>query len=213
MVFGFIYGDGMYNKEFWNRVYSGRVKPWLQDDFARFMIDSVRDYLKPEKSIMLDYGCGNGAVAAYFRNSGAIVDTAEIADDMVALLRSTYSGTNVYSVNTPSDIPHKYYYDNVLCLNVFHHISPEYWDVFLDQLHTLIKPGGRLIISGWDDSDYYLNQNDNVALATQCTSWTITSLVRHFVLSQWSLIDNTVRKFKYAGFEERSMRFYCLVAK
>ena len=177
------------------------------------MIKQIADYVKPENATVLDYGCGNGAVAAYFRAQGAIVDMAEIAEPMASYLRTKYPGATTYLVNTPSDIPAKQHYDYVLCLNVFHHIAPEYWDTFLEHLHHLEKSGGHLIISGWYDSDYYISQNENIALATNRTSWTISDLVSHYLPEKWSIIDDRVAKFKYGIFKERSMRFYYLTAK
>lgn len=203
----------MYDKQFWDNVYTNNITPWVRDDVTMHMINAVKNYITPSGALMLDYGCGSGGVAAYFRAQGAVVDLAEISDVQIMQLKKAFPNVNIFSVEMPTDVCACDKYDYVLCLNVLHHINPNAWSVFLDGLYGLVKPGGKLIVSGWDDTDYYLKEHANIALATQRFSWSVTDLIKYISPVKWNVQDNVVRNFKYGDFEERSMRFYCLVAK
>ena len=80
----------MYDKQFWDNVYTNNITPWVRDDVTMHMINAVKNYITPSGALMLDYGCGSGGVAAYFRAQGAVVDLAEISDEMLPYSKKAF---------------------------------------------------------------------------------------------------------------------------
>lgn len=208
----------MYGKLFWDDLYRAHLLdvPWMSDTHTQRHLNIITKYLVDVTGkTLLDYGCGNGRIAYHFYELGAIVTLADISETLVNWLLKEYASTSIQVVTaaTPFDINHKEHsYDIVIAGALFHHIQPELWYSFLIGFADLLKPGGQMIISGWDESDVLFSKTNRAPYTNEPT-WPINSL-RSVIVSSglYRIIDETQYDYTLPEFfyEHRVFRFFNL---
>ena len=177
----------MYTQEFWDNIYNDHYKdaPWMDDswktDINAVIVNDVALYLgKTNAGLrLLDYGCGNGHMGARFREMGMEVDLADISSVLVRKLHEEFDpapGIRIYRTDTPFDLPKTKKYDVVIAWNLFHHLHPATWHRFLSEFIDKMKAGGLLFISGWDNDDSIIKNDNNKAKFTQHPTWFVNDL-------------------------------------
>ena len=207
----------MFNRELWDRVYEKHLSdaPWLSN--ACFELYSpIIDFYLPDniKGLhILDYGCGNGKIAWRLHERGADVDMAEISQLMIEQLELQYPAgeVGIFEVEHPSDLSDLNRYDVVLTWMLFCNINPDYWESFLDGFCRIIKPGGTLIVGGWDCNDPINNENHNIVVYTEQRNWPINDL-KYYIDNRYSIVSDDCISVKLPFYEEtRLIRCYDLV--
>lgn len=84
---------------------------------------------------IVDVGCGNGDIAAEFKNRGILAFGIEGTENALAGLRIPTCCFDVLDLRKP--ITHKRYSDLAICFEVAEHIENEYTDIFINNLCSL----------------------------------------------------------------------------
>ncbi|MFF0767131.1 class I SAM-dependent methyltransferase [Streptomyces sp. NPDC003737] len=99
---------------------------------------------------VLDAGCGRGWFARALARGGHRVDAFDVSSAAVAQARGEGGGPR-YAVADLSGWRSPRPYDVVLCLDVlFHVLDEDAWAAALCNLASLVRPGGRLIVTDAD---------------------------------------------------------------
>ena len=100
---------------------------------------------------VLDFGCGSGRVLRQFEDearSATEMHGAELDERCVRWLRETFSPP--FGIEQASRLPPLGYpdghFDLIWSTSVFTHLADE-WSAWLAELHRLLAPGGRLVVS------------------------------------------------------------------
>ena len=207
----------MYNRDIWDSVYKKHKDdaPWLTDTCCNIYTAVIGKYL-PENIYglhFLDYGCGNGKIAARLRERGAIVDLAEISHLMVEWNRQKYPAVEVFEVEYPQQIK-KHGYDFIITWMLFCNIVPAFWSGFLSGFYDLLKPNGCLLIGGWDEADPINIRNNNIVLYTERQMWPVNPIIEHVEKDKFEVVSNEREMIKLPFYnEERAVRCYELLRK
>jgi tRNA (uracil-5-)-methyltransferase TRM9 len=146
-----------------NREFYGRFAEEFSDTRSpeRVNIDPLNPYLRDGTSI-LDAGCGNGRLAERLDQEGhsltyagvdAVPQLIQIARSKAAALRHTSASYYLADVTSPGwtkQLQAYHPFDVVVALALLHHIpGTEPRLQVLRDLHSLLCPGGVLIMSNW----------------------------------------------------------------
>lgn len=125
-------------------------------------LEKFKTSLKPGANI-LDVGCGSGVFADWFVQNGFSVTGLDISDEMIRYVRSTYPMVDAVCGTLQDVLGRKY--DGIWCCRVFHHISIEEQDKFLDLITELLSKNAKLYITTCiDDKTYEAYDSGNGAL-------------------------------------------------
>ncbi|MET9629629.1 class I SAM-dependent methyltransferase [Lentzea sp. NPDC006480] len=95
---------------------------------------------------ILDAGCGSGPLLAALRGRGAVVSGFDLSAGMLALARRRVPGADLRVADLAEPLPYAdAAFDDVIASLVLHYLGD--WGPALAELHRVLKPGGRLLIS------------------------------------------------------------------
>jgi len=96
---------------------------------------------------ILDVGCGSGPILADLRDRGATVTGVDASAGMLAQARATLgAGADLRVADLSEPLPFDDdTFDDVIASQVLHYLRD--WGPPLAELHRVLKPGGRLIVS------------------------------------------------------------------
>jgi 2-polyprenyl-3-methyl-5-hydroxy-6-metoxy-1,4-benzoquinol methylase len=116
---------------------TGLLSPFLRSRRIR----AVRPFL--DKGNLLDIGCGTGELARYIDSSRYLgIDRDE---ESIAIARRKFPAHRFLTLAEFSASPHASQFDQIVGLAVIEHVEgPQQW---LAWLRTLLKPGGRIILT------------------------------------------------------------------
>ena len=199
----------MSTKEAWNSVYSNDMPRIAWDDSAwtKWSIELISKHIGSEGNL-LDYGCGTGKIAEHFIDKGFQVELADISDVVSQQLKNKYS-IPVYTVSSPKDIQNRTnYYDYIISMGVFQHISPENWNDFLKCFHSMQKENGQCIITGWDEKDEILNK-EGISRFTHQEIYGINALSDLAIKNSYKILATGTQKIKMDMYPEgRLFRYF-----
>jgi len=208
----------MYSREEWDDIYKNHLfdAPWMSEICAQGHIDFLKEFLPNVKGKkILDYGCGNGLIAYHFYKEGANIELADISDKLVEWLENKYKDEviKVIQAATPQEIDNGGVpYDYIIANSLFHHVQPDLWTSFLIGFANLLKRGGLLLLSGWDESDDFAKVK--VAKYTQKTTWPITTIGNNIKQTNlFEIISEQVHAVGLPGFFKKSKMFKYYVLK
>jgi len=131
---------------------------WWRD--LKFMKDMVRPGDK-----ILDFGCGNGRLAGFLNeiwsepafakaSAGKFVGV-DVSQKLIDIAKQKYSSEKTKFIKIDSlsaKLPFENnYFDMVFSIAVFHHFpSEEYALGIVKELHRVLKPGGKIIVTVWN---------------------------------------------------------------
>jgi len=111
-------------------------------------LPSLKKFLNflPNQAMVLDVGCGGGQDSKFLTSNGYSVLGIDVSKEMIKLAKKYAPETN-FKILDLMKLPAKVKYDGVWCCRVFHHVSIDEQDKFLNKLQTLLKKGGVLYIT------------------------------------------------------------------
>lgn len=208
----------MYTREFWDAIYRKHFydAPWMSNSCVNGHIANIEKYILDFKGKeFLDYGCGNGELAFHFYNKGAHVDLADISDELVNWLKKKYAkyDIGIYNVEKPSEIREEgKIYDIIVVTSLFHHIEPDLWEEFLIGFNEILRPGGLLVIGGWDKTDEVIAEDNNKARFTGQQTWPINDMSAIIQrINEYRMIVNTIEDLPVEAFPNpRKIRYFII---
>ncbi len=97
---------------------------------------------------VLDFGCGCGRVLRYFHDFAGEVAGSDLSEDAVAWCRANlpFGRFEVNRLAPPLAFADESF-DLVYALSVFTHLTDDLQLAWRDELHRVLRPGGRLLIT------------------------------------------------------------------
>ena len=193
----------------WNQIYrDGKNITWLRDKSTIFFSNELKKYIDTSKSQkILDYGCGNGKIGMSFKCPNTSIELADISNEQIAKINKEFSGQiPTYAVSYPNEIKNKY--DCIICCNVFHHIEPKEWTVFLQQFYDLLNPKGRLLISGFDKTNTIFQSKGDIAPMAKHKVWSINNLIDTINPKQFKILDTHINQLEYDMVAQKNKRVF-----
>lgn len=119
----------------------------INDGQMQWIVENIEKLVKNDKSVILDYGCGNMRLLNALSNRGFNYEYYGVdvsIDDCMKQRSESYSNCHLIPANRMHDIP--YHSNDIVCLcNVTHEISIlEFSEILLNSMF-LLKPEGYLI--------------------------------------------------------------------
>lgn len=127
----------------------GQGKQYQRDlsvEVGRSLV-SISDLIRKPQSRILDLGCGPGTLGQYLAGSGHILDGVEYDASSAKAARKYYRQVVVASLESEllADVLPIQTYDYIICADILEHVrEPSF---VLNQLTSMLVPGGRLLIS------------------------------------------------------------------
>jgi cyclopropane-fatty-acyl-phospholipid synthase len=139
-----------------NDFYAAWLDPTMSYSSARFgesddleaaqhrKIDSIAARIDGARSV-LEIGCGWGALARRFAESGAEVTAISLSDEQLAWARRLSPGAGIdFRKQDYRDVAGRF--DAVATVEMVEAVGREYWPAFFDAIARCLKPGGRAAI-------------------------------------------------------------------
>jgi SAM-dependent methyltransferase len=102
----------------------------------------------PETQSVLDFGCGCGRVTRYFRDHHGDVAGSDVNRDAVSWCRANLPfGRFEANGLAPPLAFDDASFDLVYALSVFTHLTSDLQLAWRDELHRILRPGGRLLVT------------------------------------------------------------------
>jgi ubiquinone/menaquinone biosynthesis C-methylase UbiE len=134
---------------------------------------------------VLDAGCGSGPLTAALRDKGAIVTGFDLSAGMIDQARQRLGADADLSIGDLGE-PLQFddnSFDDVVASLCLHYL--EDWSAPLAELHRVLRPGGRLIMSVPHPSAYLVNYPDRDYFAVTQYSETFTFAGQEGTLTYW----------------------------
>lgn len=126
----------------------GRKLHYTEINRARFIVDSLQEYIGQGKIQILDFGCGRGWMAPFLDPFGSItaIDFSEVGIDFAKSNYGNYA--NFILADPDSDtlgLPPYLKFDAIISSEVIEHV-PNHSD-YIEQIFSFLKPNGWLMLT------------------------------------------------------------------
>jgi ubiquinone/menaquinone biosynthesis C-methylase UbiE len=129
---------------------SGEEPSYFAAYKARYMAAHLPARLQDTSALsILDFGCGVGNSIPHLRQAfpEATLYGADPSSESIELANASLKETATFQVIEQDNLPYPdQHFDLILAACVFHHISPPRRQHWMQQLHRVLKPHGRLFI-------------------------------------------------------------------
>lgn len=121
------------------------------EENGREIIKLVRKYLNKD-SMVLDYGCGGGALMGYLFENDIPCSGLDPSPDSLNTVKEKFKDNPLFkgvilSKGPPlTEIPDKSY-DFIFCIETIEHLFPEKLPSVFKEFHRILKPGGYAFVS------------------------------------------------------------------
>ena len=129
------YYDKLFNK--------GSIKKGFQFNWHNITFLNIEKYLKKDLN-HLDYACGPGTLIGHFSKANSI--GVDLSKPQISYAKENYSG-EFLSLDQFNYLDYEESFDIITVVGLFEFLKREDIDILLDQLHVMLKPKGRLIIT------------------------------------------------------------------
>jgi 2-polyprenyl-3-methyl-5-hydroxy-6-metoxy-1,4-benzoquinol methylase len=131
---------------------------WMRDDLHRdsvlyfgYLFLMINELPSPPANV-LDAGCGDGRVASEMVKRRYAVTGLDFLETSIQYAKAMVPEATFFSGDLRKDLTVHYQlqpaqFDAVTLLEVYEHIPPDDCPTVLANLHTVLRPGGRIIIS------------------------------------------------------------------
>ena len=105
------------------------------------ILEALMQVLDPEGKTVVDVGCGDGAIARYLAQQGAIVTGIEVDEARLQRAKEKAGDRETYSVGSGDRLPlSNASVDAVLYIKSFHHIPRELMRPALEEAARVLEP-------------------------------------------------------------------------
>lgn len=134
------------NIEFWDRAWNMVKAPYTQMPDLPYLASIPQHLNKAGAQRVLDLGCGSGWLSIYLARSGFFVTGIDLAGHAIDLARTWAQQESLKITLDTGDIAALPYpasaFDAVVANSIFEHLTYELAAVAIDQLKTILVPGG-----------------------------------------------------------------------
>jgi len=111
-------------------------------------VPSLKKFLAflPTQAEVLDIGCGGGQDSKFLADNGCSVLGIDVSKEMIKLAKKFAPKMN-FKIADIMKMSSSNKYDGIWCCRVFHHISMNEQDKFLDKIKSLLKKDGVLFLT------------------------------------------------------------------
>lgn len=163
------------------------------------LLEIIGDRNSPNEPLfLLDAGCGKGLFARSLVSCGFAVDGIDVSPTAIDICRA--QGPGRYEVSSLADWRSPTLYDVVYSVDVlFHLVDDEDWRASVDNLASLVRVGGKLVIS--DERNEVRRQAGNYIVHRALSEYLDSLAWRGFELHE----------FRPYGFRENKVGFLVFV--
>lgn len=116
----------------------------VKADFLKYLIK--KNFSNFEALSLLDIGCGHGLIHKHLKNSNLEIVGIEVADQVIELVRQENPEISYLSYDGEKLPFNDHQFDIAITICVMHHVKPDAWPSFLQEMKRVIKPGGLAIV-------------------------------------------------------------------
>lgn len=165
---------------------------WLSGEsstfFAEYKAQKLKEWLPhqtTEKLAILDFGCGDGVMTSFVKNiyQGADVYGVDPSVESIEVARMAYETIN-FSVSGDKLEFDDNSLDVIFSAGTFHHIPFEQHESYVQEIHRILKPGGRFVMFELNPLNpmtvYTFKNNPIDKNATMMKSWYTKKLLKKY---------------------------------
>jgi ubiquinone/menaquinone biosynthesis C-methylase UbiE len=183
----------MITSDFWANYFKHYDKLNLVPSYVE-LLASICEELRPEPgSLVLDIGSGTGNLAGRLKAMGCRVVALDFCPDALACHRAKRDDSHLVLGDLTQGLPFKENsFDAIASNNVLYTLSAVSQTKAMNDLHRVLKPGGRIVLAnpraGWKPLAIY---GRGISLSIRAEGWGVTT----FRLVRW--IVPTIKMFYY----------------
>jgi MPBQ/MSBQ methyltransferase len=134
------YSD-FYNFGYW------KVDTRTQKEACENLMDQLLAFIPDKQGKMLDVACGKGETTRYLLSyyQPSKVTAIDISEKLLEVCRGNAPGCTFTMMDAVRIGFKDNCFDNVICVEAAHHFKTR--EKFLQEVHRVLKPGGRLVLS------------------------------------------------------------------
>ena len=135
----------------YRKIHSQNVKISGADSFyfAAHKVELLKTFEKNNTMRILDIGCGDGTVSMFLEKefSSYTINAIDISAESIALAKEKKLAHTIFEQYDGKKIPYENEnFDIVIVASVLHHIEFNWHHQFFQEVHRVLKLGGRLYI-------------------------------------------------------------------
>jgi SAM-dependent methyltransferase len=132
---------------FWDSKHSIYVNARHHQAHYRRIADDMLRYVPPGGGV-LDYGCGEALAADRVAAAAGRLVLCEAAPNVRAALTARFAGNGKIEVRSPEQVAAMpaHSFDLIIMHSVAQYLTPAELETLLGQFHSLLKPGGLLVL-------------------------------------------------------------------
>ena len=120
-------------------------------------LEFLSDYVQDGDKV-LDFGCGNGRLLEILKDKKMEYFGVDVSAELIKLAQEKYPQykNNFSKISAQGSLPFSPdFFNCIFSIAVFHHFPPDYQKEKIKELHGLLGPGGRIILTVWDLQEKY----------------------------------------------------------
>jgi 2-polyprenyl-3-methyl-5-hydroxy-6-metoxy-1,4-benzoquinol methylase len=127
--------------------FSGKEHDFFTKVKAEFLKDIIKKNLPDVRQPhLLDIGCGHGLIHKHLKDTGLNIVGVEMADEVVQLAQQSNPEVKYHSHDGKTLPFASQQFDIAITICVMHHVPPQQWRSFLQEMKRVVKPGGIAVI-------------------------------------------------------------------
>jgi 2-polyprenyl-3-methyl-5-hydroxy-6-metoxy-1,4-benzoquinol methylase len=138
-------------REWWNQYSELEARRWgftpcINRIIRRGYLNEMRNFLKKDKGVLIDIGCGDGWVSSEFVNLDMKIICMDLSVSQIRLARKKLGRHVFFIVGTLACIKQKKIFDSVLIHGVLHHLAEDEIKNAMKFVKCRLKDNGKVYI-------------------------------------------------------------------
>lgn len=144
--------------EFWNSFYKKNGQAFFKD--RKWLMHEFEELLSQDPLQVMEFGCGVGnSIKPLLINTNHFITGVDYSNEAIELIKNDSEFANsrlkVFTWDITTDIPQdlKGSIDIILCIFVLSALHPDSWAKVVDNIYSLLKPGGIVLFRDYGRYD------------------------------------------------------------
>lgn len=127
--------------------FTGKKHDFFTSLKAKILKKTISRHTPASKNLqLLDIGCGHGLIHKHLKDCNLAIVGVEVANEVIQLAQEANPEVK-YFTHDGKTLPFTTHeFDVAIAICVMHHVLPEQWTHFLQEMKRVLKPGGLGII-------------------------------------------------------------------